>query len=114
MRVVQQGTELGVQPPSEDGRVARAVKQDRGGQAFADPGGNQGGPRSAVSRGQAVHPLPPLGIRVPPNNRRGDERRKTKDGGRSMEMKVRGNWLSIQPNSPLHLDRVPRPVSDGR
>ena len=35
-------------------------------------------------------------------------------GGRSMEVKVRGNWLSTQPNSPLHRDRVPRPVSDWR
>ena len=71
MRVIQKGAELGFQPPSEDGGVARAVKQDRGDKAFADPGGNQGGPRSSVSRGQAVHPLPPRGIRVAPDNRRG-------------------------------------------
>ena len=38
MRVVQKGAELDFQPPSEDGRVARSFKQDRGGPAFADPG----------------------------------------------------------------------------
>ena len=70
MRVIQKGAKLGFQPPIEDFRVARPFKQDRGGQAFADPGGNQGGPRSAVSRGQAVHPLPLASIRVPPDNRR--------------------------------------------
>ena len=71
MRVVQKRAELSFQPPLEDGRVARAVKQDRGGPAGADPGGNQGGPRSSVSRGQAVHPRPLPGIRVAPDNRRG-------------------------------------------
>ena len=45
----KRGPELSFQPPLEDGRVARAVKQDRGGPAGADPGGNQGGPRSSVS-----------------------------------------------------------------
>ena len=70
MRVVQQGAELGFQPPIEDGRVTRAVKQERGGKMVTDPGGKQRGPRSAVSRGQAVHPLPLLGIRIPPANRR--------------------------------------------
>ena len=70
MRVIQKGAKLGFQPSIEDGRVARAVKQDRGGTMVADPGSKQGGPWSAVARGQAVHPLPPLGIRVPPDNRR--------------------------------------------
>ena len=45
MRVVQKGAELGFQPPIEDGRVARSVKQDRGGKAGAEPGGQQGGLR---------------------------------------------------------------------
>ena len=49
LRVVQKGAEVGFQPPREDFCVARAVKQARGGPAFADPGGQQGGPRSAVS-----------------------------------------------------------------
>ncbi len=71
MCVIQKGAELGFQPPSEDLCVARSVKQDRGGPAFADPGGQQGSPRSAVSRGQAVHPRPLPGIRVPPDTHRG-------------------------------------------
>ena len=71
MRIVQKGAELGFQPPIKDGRVARAVKQDRGGPALTDPGGKQGGPWSAVSRGPAVHPLPLASIGVPPDHRRG-------------------------------------------